>query len=78
MLIDRPSAAVVHRSRGGQPAHSLPTVTVRFGLIDRVCPAGQQTVRTCSSMAKSSRVNPPGTAGSSGLGLITVSCPPAA
>ena len=78
MLIDRPSLAVVHRARSGQSAHTAPKVTVRFGLMVRVCPPGQVTVPACSSMAKSSRVNPPGTAGSSGLALITVSCPPSA
>src|SRR5260370_41501854 len=75
MLIDRPSAAVVHRCRSGQPTHSLPKVTVRFGLIGRVCPAGQVTAPAGSSMAKSPRANPPGTAGHSGLGLSTVSRP---
>jgi hypothetical protein len=75
MLIDRPSAAVVvvHRCRSRQPTHSLPKVTVRLGLIGRVCPAGQLTAPAGSSMVKSSRLNPPGTAGRSGFGLITVS-----
>jgi hypothetical protein len=35
------------------------------------------TVPACSSTVKSSMVNPPGTAGRSGPGLITVSCPAA-
>ena len=35
------------------------------------------TVPACSSMAKSSRVNPPGTAARSGPGLMMVSCPAA-
>jgi hypothetical protein len=73
MVIDRPVLAVVQRARSGQSAHSLPKVTVRFALIGRVCPAGQVTVPVCSSMVNSSGVNPPGTAGVSGLGLIMVS-----
>jgi hypothetical protein len=78
MVIDRPALAVVQRARSGQSAHSLPKVTVRFALIGRVCPPGQVTVLAWSSMVKSSTVNPPGTAGVSGLGLITVSWPAAA
>ncbi|HEY5855654.1 MAG TPA: hypothetical protein VIW24_16810 [Aldersonia sp.] len=62
MLIDRPSRTVVQRSRSGQPAHSAPKVTVRFGLIARVCPPGPVTVPAGPSMLKSSRMNPPGTA----------------
>ena len=53
MAIDRPSLAVVHLLRSGQPAHSAPKVTVRDGLIGRVCPAGQVTVRSSSLMVKS-------------------------
>jgi hypothetical protein len=78
MVMVRPLVAVVQRARSGQSAHARPKVTVRFGLIVRVCPPGQVTVRACSSMVKSSRVNPPGTAGVNGLGLITVSWPAAA
>jgi hypothetical protein len=54
MVIDRPSLAVVHRWRSGQPAHAAPKVTVRAGLIGRVTPAGQVTVPWSSLMAKSS------------------------
>ena len=39
------------------------------------CPSGQVTLPCSSSTSKSSRVNPPGTAGCNGLGLITVSWP---
>jgi hypothetical protein len=70
MVIDRPSLAVVHRWRSEQPAHAAPKVTVRAGLICRVTPAGQVTVPWPSSMVKSSAVNPPGTAGRSGPGLM--------
>ena len=73
--MDRPSRAVVHRSRSGHSAHKEPKVTVWAGLIGRVCPAGQVTMPAPSSMVKSSAVNPPGTAGRSGPGLITVSWP---
>ena len=71
MSSDRPSLAVVHRSRSGQPAQTGPKVTYRLLLIGRTCPAGQLTVPCSSSRMKSSRVNPPGTAGRSGPGLIT-------
>ena len=71
--MDRPSLAVVHQGRSGQPAQAAPKATARAGLIGRVMPAGQVTVPACSSMVKSSAVNPPGTAGRSGPGLITVS-----
>jgi len=46
-----------------------------LALIGMACLAGQVTVPACSSMVKSSMVNPPGTAGRSGPGLITVSWP---
>src|SRR5262249_34606279 len=42
-----------------------------------VCPAGQVTVPAWSSMVKSSRVKPPGTAGRSSGGLITAGWPAA-
>ena len=63
-------------ARSGQPAHSRaegdrPVRAHRPGVPGR---AGDGAGRS-SSMVKSSRVNPPGTAGRSGLGLITVSCP---
>src|ERR1022692_2169025 len=74
MVIDRPSLAVVHCWRGGQVAHAAPKVTVRAWLICRVIPAGQVTVPWPSSMVKSSTVNPPGPAGRSGPGVITVAC----
>ncbi len=75
MAMDRPFLAAVHLSRSGQPAQAAPKVTVRAGLIGRVTPAGQVTVPASSLTVKSSRVNPPGTAGYSGLGLMMVSCP---
>jgi hypothetical protein len=75
MVIDRPVLAVVHRARSGQSAHSFPKVTVRDLVIGRVCLPGQVTVPRSSSIVKSSMVNPSGTAGCTGLGLITVSCP---
>jgi hypothetical protein len=40
-----------------------------------VCPAGQVTMAAVVSMTKSSRVNPPGTAGRSGAGLRISRCP---
>jgi hypothetical protein len=43
--------------------------------IVRVTPAGQVIVPFSSSTAKSSQVNPPGTAGCTDLGLITAWCP---
>jgi hypothetical protein len=74
MVMDRPSLAVVHLPRSGQPTQAAPKVTVRVLVIGRVNPVGQVTVPALSSMAKS-LMNPPGTAGRSGPGLITVSCP---
>jgi hypothetical protein len=53
MVMDRPSRAVVHRSRSGHPAHTEPKVTVRAGLIGRVCLAGQVTMPAPSTMVKS-------------------------
>ena len=61
------------RSARCHGAQAAPKVIVRVLVIDRVRPAGQVTVPACSSMVKSSMVNPPGTAGPSGPGLITVS-----
>jgi len=75
MVIDRPSLAVVHLARSGQPAQAAPKVTVLVLVSGRVTPAGQVTAPACSSTAKSSMVNPPGTAGRSGPGLMTVPCP---
>jgi hypothetical protein len=63
--MDRPSLAVVHRWRSGQAAQAAPRVTVRAGLPGQVTPAGQVTVHSSSLTAKSSAVNPPGTAGRS-------------
>ena len=45
--MDRPSLAVVHCWRSGQPAQAAPKVTVRVLLIGRVMPAGQVTVPAC-------------------------------
>ena len=66
---------MVHRARSGQVRQAAPKTTWRAGGIVRVTPAGQVTVPACSSTVKSSRVNPPGTAGWTGLGLITAWCP---
>jgi len=66
---------VVHRARSGQVPQAAPKMTLRVGVTGRVMPAGQVTVPACSSTVKSSTVNPPGTAGCSGLGLITARCP---
>jgi hypothetical protein len=69
---------VVQRSRSGQPRQAAPKVTWRRAVTGRVMPAGQVTVPAASSGMKSSRVYPPGTAGVSGCGFITASCPAAA
>ena len=72
-------AAVVQRARSGQPRQAAPKVTaLRSRVIGRVSPAGQVTVPAASSTVKSSRVNPPGTGGRSGHGLITAVCPASA
>jgi hypothetical protein len=65
----------VHRSRSGQLPQAAPKMTLRVGVISRVRPAGQVTAPACSSTVKSSMVNPPATAGCTGLGLITAWCP---
>ena len=70
-----PAAAVVQRARSGQPRQAAPKVTARVRLIGRVIPFGQVAVPAASSTVKSSRVNPPGTAGRSGQGLITARVP---
>jgi hypothetical protein len=57
--------------RQRQPRQAAPKVTVRRTVIGRVSPFGQRIVPACSSTVKSSMVNPPGTAGRSGAGLIT-------
>jgi hypothetical protein len=62
-----------------RPRQAAPKVTLRRAVMRRVTPAGQVTVPAASSTVKSSRVNPPSTAGLSGLGLMTAVClPPAA
>ena len=65
----------MQRERSGQVRQAAPKTTWRDGGMVRVIPAGQVTVPACSSTAKSSRVNPPSTAGCTGLGLITARCP---
>jgi hypothetical protein len=55
----------MHCGRSGQPRQPAPNVAVRFALRRRVRPFGQVTVPAVSSM-----VNPPGTAGRSGAGLM--------
>ena len=62
---------VMHAARSGHPVQADLKFTARLGLIGRVAPFGQVTVPAPWSMVKSSRVNPPGTAGFSGIGLIT-------
>ena len=62
----------------GSPRHSAPKVTVRLGVPGRVNPFGQVTVPAWKSTVKSSRVNPPGTAGRIGIGLMTGVCPASA
>jgi hypothetical protein len=57
-------------ARSGHPRQPAPKVTVRGVVIGRVNPFGQVTVAS-SLMVKSSWVDPPGTAGRSGIGLIT-------
>jgi hypothetical protein len=67
--------------RGGAPGaqRALPAqrseVTDRPADNGRVCPAGQVTTPAASSTVKSSTVNPPATAGATGLGLITAWSP---
>ena len=66
---------MVQRARSGQPWQAAPKVTRRVRLIRRVTPLGQVAVPAASSTVKSSAVNPPGTAGCRGHGLITAVCP---
>jgi hypothetical protein len=56
----------VQRPRSEQPPHAVPNVALPWPLMLRVTPAGQVTVRLTSSTAKSSMLNPPGTAGRAG------------
>jgi hypothetical protein len=65
---------VVHPLRSGQARHSAPKVATPVVLIGRVMALGQVTVPAASSTVKSSTVNPPATAGCSGLGLSTATC----
>ena len=73
----RPVLLLVHRARSGHPRQAAPKVTLRLVVIRRVTPFGQVTVPAASSTVNSSRVNPPATAGRSGIGLITGVCPAA-
>ena len=77
-LTARPLVLAVHRARRGQSRQGAPNVAVPLAVICRVCPAGQVTVPVVVSMVKSSAVNPPGTAGRSGIGLITAVWPASA
>ena len=70
MLRLRPSLAVVLRCRSGQSRQATPKTALRAVVIRRVMPFGQVTVPVVSSMVKSSRVNPPATAGRGGAGLM--------
>lgn len=58
-----------------QPRQAAPKVTLRRVLLRPGTSAGQVTVPAFLSTLKSSRVNPPSTAGLSGLGLMTAECP---
>jgi hypothetical protein len=66
---------VVHRLRSGQARQAAPKVATPVRLIGRVLAPGQVTVPAAWSTVKSSTVNPPATAGCSGLGLSTATCP---
>src|SRR3954453_3275179 len=74
MVRMRPALALVHCSRRWHPVHKFPKEALRWWCCppgpDRatVCPAGQVTTAAVVSMAKSSRVKPPRTAGRSGGG----------
>ena len=71
----RPDLLLVHWARSGQPLHARPKITFRFAVTRRVTWWGQVTAVSSALMVKSSRVNPPGTAGRNGIGLMTASCP---
>ncbi|MDQ3537895.1 MAG: hypothetical protein M3415_03730 [Actinomycetota bacterium] len=62
----RPVRLVVQRARSGQAWQRRPKVALPLALIGTVSPLGQVTVRLSWSTRKSSRSNPPGTAGRSG------------
>ena len=70
---------MVQRARSGQSAQAAPNVAVRvLPPAGRVTPFGQVTVTVPSWPSwtvKSSIVNPPGTAGRIGHGLMIASCP---
>src|SRR3954463_9934857 len=74
MVRMRPALALVHCSRRWHPVHKFPKEALRWWCCppgpDRatVCPAGQVTTAAVVSMAKSSRVKPPRTAGRRGAG----------
>lgn len=65
----RPLAEVVQREASGHPRQASPKIALRLVVTVRVTPAGQVRVPAAVSGAKSSRVNPPGTAGRVGQGL---------
>jgi hypothetical protein len=57
-----PATLAVQRPHSEQPPHAVPNVALPWPLMLRVTPTGQVTVRLTSSTAKSSMLNPPGTA----------------
>ena len=63
----RPLRLAVHRNRSGQSRQAAPKTAARAAVIVRVRPAGQVTVPAVVSIAKSSAVNPPGTAARNGI-----------
>src|SRR5438128_5093140 len=69
-----PDFDVVHRGASGHPRHRTPNVAEPLEVMATVCPAGQVTVRASRSMTKSSRSNPPGTAGRSAIALMAWVC----
>ena len=70
-MMVRPAFAVVHCCRTGHVVQWAPKRAEPFFVIVTVMSSGQVTVRASRSKVKSSRVNPPGTPGRNGGGLIT-------
>ena len=68
---DPPLARVVQRLRSGQVLQLAPKVARPLVVRATVIPAGQVSVAASSSISKSSRSKPPGTAGRNGGGLMT-------
>ena len=65
----RPRALVVQRARSGQRSQFVSSWALPFAVMVAVTPAGHVSV--VPTWWKSSMVNPPGTAGCNGPGLIT-------